>query len=92
MLFLVEAVLSGYFGYQRRPWWVPATLACGFVLLQLLFYSMTVGPWRREDGLSTQPILVLLLNGLTWNLIVAYVSFAIGFLVSRWRTGSTPSN
>jgi hypothetical protein len=51
----------------------------------ILVYSGTTGTWRHEVGLSTPPIAVLILNGLPWNAVVAYIGFGVGVTLVTWR-------
>jgi hypothetical protein len=86
MLILGLFVLAaGYLGYQRREWWMPAAVAAGFVVLQLVVYSGTGGAWRHDAGLQALPVGPLALSTLAVDLVVAYIAYGAGVVLAKWQ-------
>lgn len=49
---LVAVVLAGWFGWQRRDWWVPATFVAAAAVAVLPGTLLVDGYWRYTDDLS----------------------------------------
>jgi hypothetical protein len=52
MLQWAVAIIVGYLGYRRHPWWVPAGIAVAFLVLIQVFVAASVQNWRGEAGLA----------------------------------------
>jgi len=76
--------LTCYWGYQRSPWWWPSAAAAAFFLVARLPAAVFLLDWI---GPNPPPLHLLLLYGLTVDLVLLYVAYGLGGGLARWLKG-----
>ena len=76
MLFWAGAVLTGFLGYKRLDWWVPAATACAVAAGQFFYVQTLLG----GHGARLELLFSLILN-----LAMYYATFSIGRALGERR-------
>ena len=89
MLGLVILVaVTGWLGYARKVWWMPAVAAVVFAVLQVAIYQGTAGAWRFEAGLSARSPEIIALVAVIQNFVIGYAAYGIGYAIAKASGGS----
>lgn len=89
---IILVAVTGWLGYDRKDWWIPAAVAIAFAVLQVAIYQGTAGAWRFEAGLPARSPEILMLGAVIQNLIIGYAAYGVGYAIRRASGGGNGSS